>query len=98
MGRPILPSPMKTTVSAELDADILHLRVTHERLQALLATVAALLVSAKRQLDTAPGAVRVDVDLPRLDPRRERQRLVDVARPDASHQAVLTAIRDRGGF
>src|SRR5579864_616616 len=92
IGRPMLPSPTKPIVSAELDADILHLRVTDEGLEALFATVAALFVSAKRQLDAAAGAVRVDVDLAGLDPRRERHRLVDVARPDAGHQAVLTAI------
>src|SRR5205807_2495002 len=31
--------------------------------------------------------------LPRLDARGHRERLVDVARPDARHQTVLTAVR-----
>src|SRR6476646_8876903 len=84
--------------SREFDTDVLHLRVTRQRLQALLSSVSALLVPAERQLDAAAGAVRVDVDLTGLDARRERHRLVDVARPDAGHETVLTAVRDRRGF
>src|SRR5947207_9162901 len=88
------PSALGTATLGIFHAHVLDLRVARERLEPLLAPVAALLVSAERQLDAATGAVCVDVDLTGFDPRGERQRFVDVARPDAGDQTVLTLVRD----
>src|SRR6187549_4009687 len=93
----MLPRPMNPILSV-FDTDILDLRVAGERFQPLLASVAALLVAAERQLNPAAGAVGIDVDLTGFDARGERHRLVDVTRPDAGDQAVVAAIDDRRGL
>src|SRR5262249_41541699 len=78
----------------EFHADVLDLGVAGERLETLPASVAALLVAAERQLDAPAGAVRVHVDLAGLEARRDRHRLVDVARPDPGDEAVLAHVAD----
>jgi hypothetical protein len=55
-----------------------------------------MLDAAERQLDTSPGPVTVDVDLPDPQLAREPVRLADVASPDGRDQAVVTVVCDRG--
>src|SRR5581483_1605240 len=82
----------------ELDADVLRLQVRVEGLEALLASEAALLVAAERQLDTAARAVGVHVHLSGSDAVGHEQRLVDVARPHARDESVLAAVREARGL
>src|SRR5438874_11538268 len=78
--------------SSKLHTDVLDLRVARERLQPFFAPVAALLVPAERQLDAAARAVGVHVYLAGLDARCQRQRFVDVARPDAGDEPELAPV------
>src|SRR5437660_3377919 len=63
---------------AEVDHDVLDLRVVRQRLHALLPTEATALVAAERQADTPLDAVGVDPDLARLDRRGQRERLAQI--------------------
>src|SRR5262249_60448975 len=60
-----------------------------------LAPGAGSVSAADRKLDAASGAIGVHVALSCLYTGRDRQRFVDVARPDAGNEAVLRAIGDR---
>src|SRR5262245_9483842 len=93
--RPSSPPTPSAPSLTKFDADILHLRITGERFESLLAAVPALLVAAEWQLHAAPGAVRVHEHLPGLDPRRHGERLVDVASPHPGHESVLRPVGDR---
>ena len=80
----------------ELDTDVLDLCIARQGLQAFFASVPTLLVPAEWKLDAAARAVRIDVDLAGLDAGGKGHRLVDVSRPDAGDQSVLTAVLDFG--
>src|SRR5438094_884094 len=79
---------------AEIDHDILDLRVVCQRLDALLPPEAAPFVAAKRQSDASFDAVGVDPHLARLDGGGQRQRFCEVTRPDAGHQSIGRSVRD----
>ena len=72
---PVLPC------SADVDEDVLGLRVEVERAHPELAADARHLVAAERRLGV-DRAVRVDADDTRLEGLRGAQRLADVATPD----------------
>src|ERR1035437_5642760 len=81
-----------------LDADIFGLCIAGQRLETLLAPVSTLLVSAEWQFHTAARSIGVHIYLAALDARRERERLVDVARPHAGDESVHAVVGDGGRF
>src|SRR5690349_17184689 len=87
------PSAEGDEGSAEVDEDVLRLRVEVERAHPELPPDARHLVAAERRLDVH-RAVRVDADHAGLERLRRPQRLADVAAPDRPGQPVLGRVRE----
>src|SRR5688572_10102691 len=86
-GPPGPPTEPRNRVSADVDEDVLGLRVEVERAHPELPADAGHLVAAERRLGV-DRAVRVHADDAGLQRLRGTQRLADVATPDRAAQAV----------
>ena len=78
---------------SQLDADVLRFREEIERLEAALASDAALLHPAEGNTKI-PKEPRVDPDRPALDRRGDPMGLLEVPGPDARRQPVARAVRE----
>src|SRR4029077_19543726 len=79
--------------AAEIEPGRLELRVTVERVEALVAPEAGLLVATERHRDVG-GVEGVDVDDAGTDPTRQAMGSIDVARPQPGGQAVRRVVGD----
>ena len=93
-GAPRTPSGAP---SVQSHADVLHLCVVRQGLQAFCAPEAALLIAAEGGGHTTPERV-VDVDLPGFEARGQTMSLVDIAGSDTRHQLIRGGGGELQGF
>src|SRR5690606_35632564 len=95
----VIAAPWSCGVSSQgRDADVLHLRVGAEGVDALLPAVSAVLEPTEGKHGAVAGTEAVHVDLSRIDALGHPHTATQIARPDERAEAVLGAVGDAHGI